>query len=151
MSSFVTRLGVRSYELDSFGHVNHANYLNYFELARFEAFDRCGLGVSGLMARGWSIHVVRVEVDYRSESFLGDELEVHTRIGAWGRTSTTLEQRIVKAADPGKAVAEGRVVIVWIGEDRRPMRIPPEARAALEGHRSNVDGPGRVGQSSGED
>ena len=28
---------VRTSELDSFGHVNHAVYLNYFEHARFEA------------------------------------------------------------------------------------------------------------------
>ena len=92
--------------------------------------------------------MVRVEVDYKSESFLGDELEVHSRVAKWGRSTMTLEQRIVKATEPGRAVAEGRVVIVWIGENRRPMRVPPEARAALEDHQSDGAPSDGVGHGS---
>ena len=59
-----TRIGVRTSELDSFGHVNHAVYLNYFEHARFEALKRAGFPWDLLGERGWAIFVVRIEVDY---------------------------------------------------------------------------------------
>ena len=35
-------IDARAYELDSFGHVNHAVHLNYFEQARFETLAGCG-------------------------------------------------------------------------------------------------------------
>ncbi len=35
-------IDVRSPELDSFGHVNHAAFLTYVEHARFEVMQRAG-------------------------------------------------------------------------------------------------------------
>ena len=35
---FVYKFNAKGYELDSYGHVNHAVYLNYFEQARWELF-----------------------------------------------------------------------------------------------------------------
>jgi hypothetical protein len=32
---------------------------------------------------------------------------------------------------PEPVFAEGRVVVVWIGPNRAPMRIPPEVREAF--------------------
>ena len=46
-----TTIGVRMSELDSFGHVNHAVFLNYFEHARFEALERAGFAWSVLGAK----------------------------------------------------------------------------------------------------
>ena len=63
-----TRIVVRTSELDSFGHVNHAVYLNYFEHARFEALKDAGFAWSELARRGWAIFVVRIEVDYVAET-----------------------------------------------------------------------------------
>ena len=57
------RIGVRTSELDSFGHVNHAVYLNYFEHARFEALKEAGFSWSVLDEKEWAIFVVRIEVD----------------------------------------------------------------------------------------
>jgi len=33
------RLKVRHYEVDSYGHVNHADYVHYLETARIEALE----------------------------------------------------------------------------------------------------------------
>ena len=40
---FETDIKVRSYELDSFGHVNNANFLNYLEAARGNFLEEYGL------------------------------------------------------------------------------------------------------------
>ncbi len=40
-----TELKVRFSELDPYGHVNHAVYLNYLEIGRIEALDRAFPGM----------------------------------------------------------------------------------------------------------
>ena len=130
-------IDARAYELDSFGHVNHAVHLNYFEQARFEVLARCGFTYDELARRGWAIHVVRVEVDYLSEVLLGDRLRIRTWAEGFRRTSMVMLQEARRDPREGEAesipVARARVVAVWIGEDGRPIRVPTEAREEFEG------------------
>lgn len=124
---------VRSYELDSFGHANHAVYLNWLEYGRFEALRRAGFPYENIMARGWGIYVVRIEVDYLREARLGERLLVHTWADGYRRTSMVLAQQIALEADPAVEIARARVTAVWVGPDRRPLRVPEEIRHALGG------------------
>ena len=49
-----TDITVRSPELDSFGHVNHAVFLNYFEHARFLALEEAGFAAPRVYVGSWS-------------------------------------------------------------------------------------------------
>lgn len=131
-----TTIGVRTSELDSFGHVNHAVYLNYFEHARFEALAEAGFTWSVLEERRWAIFVVRIEVDYLAEVRREDQLLIRTWADSFRRTSMLLAQEMVRADDPGTMVARARVTAVWIGPDRKPMRVPREVREGLTRPRS---------------
>ncbi len=122
---------VRSYELDSFGHVNHAVFLNYLEFARFEALRQGGFPYEVLTARGWGVYVVRVEVDYLKEARLNERLRIRTWADSCRRSSMVLAQEISHAEDPTSVLARALVTAVWVGPDRRPMRVPPEVRVAL--------------------
>lgn len=126
---------VRSYELDSFGHLNHAVYLNYFEFARFDAFTQAGFPPERLLADGVGIHVVRVEVDYLAEGRLGQHMRISTRLEEMRNTSMTAVQVAHDPNDPERRFARARVVVVWIGPNGRPTRIPDVVREAV--------GPGR--------
>jgi len=128
---------VRSYELDSFGHANHAVFLNWLEFARFEALRRAGFPYEGIMARGWGIYVVRIEVDYLREARLGERLLIRTWADGYRRTSMALAQQIVLEGEPTQEVARARVTAVWVGPDRRPLRVPEEIRHALGGEASS--------------
>lgn len=130
-----TVLTVRSSELDSFGHVNHAVFLNYFEHARFEALEAAGFSWSSLEAHGWGIYVVRIEVDYLAEARRGDELRIRTWAESFRRTSMVLVQTLDRVSAGGEEtrVARARVTAVWVGPDRKPMRVPDEVRAGLSG------------------
>jgi YbgC/YbaW family acyl-CoA thioester hydrolase len=151
MTPFETRLRVRSYELDGLGHVNHAVYLNYFELARFEALEAGGWAAHRMDEKGWGVVVVRVEVDYLKECRQGDRLRITTRAESFRRTSMVLEQELFvtpmggrgdeATSAPGSPDAFGteelstraRVTAVWIGAAGRPTRIPDVVRTAF-GH-----------------
>ena len=120
-------------ELDSFGHVNHAVYLTYLEHARFSALKEAGFAWEVLAKRGWSIFVVRIEVDYLAEASREDELLIRTWAESFRRTSMVLAQEIVRDDDGEEVVARARVTAVWIGPGRKPMRVPAEVRAGLGG------------------
>jgi acyl-CoA thioester hydrolase len=128
-----TAIDVRMPDLDSFGHVNHAVFLNYLEHGRFRALADAGFEWDVLAERGWSIFVVRIEVDYLAEATRGDSLLVRTWADSFRRTSMVLAQEIVRAGEPDVVVVRARVTAVWIGPDRKPMRVPPDVRAGLTG------------------
>ncbi len=126
-----TRITVRTTELDSFGHVNHAVYLNYFEHARFEALRDAGFSWDILAERQWAIFVVRIEVDYLAEGSREDEMLIRTKAESFRRTSMILVQEMVRDDGSETLVARARVTAVWIGENRKPMRVPEELREGL--------------------
>ncbi len=135
LPEFVTQ--VRSYELDALGHANHAVYLNWLEQARWDALDAAGLPAAEILRRGWGIHVVRIEVDYRAECRLGDGIRIETGVEQLRNSSMVLGQRLFRST-PGAhghdeaLAAEARVVAVWIGTNGRPMRIPEPVRTSFQ-------------------
>ncbi|MBM4183413.1 MAG: acyl-CoA thioesterase [Gemmatimonadetes bacterium] len=130
-----TVITVRSGEIDSFGHVNHAVFLSYLEHARYEALEAAGFRWPSLEENDWQIYVVRIEVDYLAQARRGDALLVRTWAEGFRRTSMVLGQEIVRGTDEGEptVVARARVTAVWIGPDRRPMRVPDYVRSGLLG------------------
>jgi YbgC/YbaW family acyl-CoA thioester hydrolase len=128
-------IAVRSSELDSFGHVNHAVFLNYLEQARFLALQEAGFDWSSLDEKGWRIFVVRIEVDYVAEARRGQRLLVRTWADSFRRTMMVFGQEIVRADDPETVVTRARVTGVWIDPQGRPMRVPEHVREGLSGDR----------------
>ena len=126
-----TLITVRSPELDSFGHVNHATFLNYLEHARYEALEAAGFPWPTLDKHGWQIFVVRIEVDYIREVSRGDRLLVRTWSDGFRRTVMNLSQTIVRGSDPETLITRASVTTAWIGPDHRPMRVPAEVRVGL--------------------
>jgi len=126
-----TVITVRTPELDSFGHVNHAVFLHYLEHARYLALEEAGFAWSSLDEEGWQIFVVRIEVDYLAEATRGHQLLIRTWAESFRRTTMVLGQEIVRADDPETVVARARVTAVWIGPDGGPMRVPEHVRAGL--------------------
>jgi len=76
---FEYKFSVRGYELDSYGHVNHAVYLNYFEQARWELFRQADL-LQQLKEEDLLLVVIEVNVRYSREINMFDEMVIHTEI-----------------------------------------------------------------------
>jgi acyl-CoA thioester hydrolase len=102
---FVIRERVRLRDVDSFGHVNNAVYSTYLEQAR--------LGALGDLS---SVILARVEIDFRSELLVGEEIEVHSRCSRIGTKSFELEHEI---RVDGRVAAEARSVRVGFDYERR--------------------------------
>jgi len=117
-----TTLRVRFGELDPYRHVNHAVYISWFEAARTEALDDCGLGLGGLQDNGIQLVVTAVDVKYRRPAVAGDVCIIETEIGEIRRASTIWHQRVMRGDE---ILVSGEIRIGICDGAGRPMR-PPE-------------------------
>ena len=96
---------VRWADMDAYGHVNNAVYLNYLEEAR----DRVLEELFG--AESYDFVLAHVDIDYRREITQdAGEVTVESRVTGWGRSSVRTAEAI-RFSD-GTLSAEGGAVVV---------------------------------------
>lgn len=121
--TYRTKLEVRGYELDSFGHVNHAVYVSYLEQARWKLLQEEGITLKSFQDwQRWPV-ISGLEVSYLRPTFAGDVLEISTRVLEHGRTNFLVEQIVEK---DGIAVLKAKVRVVTVNESGRPDLLPAE-------------------------
>ena len=129
------RLQVRFSDCDPLGHVNNAVYLTYLEQARIVLW-RDQLGVQlGRSAEGGSrgarFILARAEIDFKSQAFDGDELEVRLSLAGFGRSTATYEYEVVDVPT-NRLVASAKTVQVWFDYDGgRSVPIDDELKKKL--------------------
>lgn len=75
----ISKLIIRGYHIDYFGHVNHARYVELLEEARWQYLEGNNL-LSPIHEIG-AIHVVaELSIKYRKPSKIGDVLRIETQI-----------------------------------------------------------------------
>ncbi|MEL7207545.1 MAG: thioesterase family protein, partial [Actinomycetota bacterium] len=120
---------VRFAELDPYGHVNHAVYITYFEVARTEALAACEIPIHLMAERGVQIVVTGLEVRYRRAAVAGDRLTVETSLSELRRASGTWRQRILR---DGEELVTALVTAGVTDRDGRPTRPPDWLFPALQ-------------------
>ena len=113
-------------------HVSNVEYVRWLDRAAELHCDALGWSRERMAAGGHMWFVARHEVDYRAEAFPGDELHVFTWVRTLGR-STSWRDTLVLRAGAGTVVCSASTLWAFVDlATRRPARIPPEIRAALE-------------------
>ena len=119
----VAELKTRSYECDSYGHVNNATYLNYLEYARIQLLEDLPVPYRELRRRGVGFVVTRICIDYRLQVGSGEILRIETRSIQKQKVRMVFQQNIYR---DDQLVAEAQVTWACINEQGKPIRIPPE-------------------------
>ena len=114
---------VRFHECDLYGHVNHAVYLQYLETARVQLLRDHALPLQELQRRGINLVVRRLSIEYLRPAFLDDSLEIATEVLRMRGSSGAFRQVVTR---DGERVADAQVEWACIGNDGRPVRLPPE-------------------------
>jgi acyl-CoA thioester hydrolase len=116
---------IRWRDVDAYGHVNNAVYLNYLEECR----DRW---VHDVLGGAFAFVVVRVAIDYRRELSLDDEEIVITCRGVgYGTSSVRTEERIL-TRDGALAAESASVVVKHDEHARRSLPLSSDEREALD-------------------
>ncbi|MDO9514459.1 MAG: YbgC/FadM family acyl-CoA thioesterase [Elusimicrobiota bacterium] len=114
-------------DTDCGGVVYYANYLTYFERARTEFLRELGADIGELMERGIFFLVRRAEVDYISPARYGETVIVEVQAGKSTGASIELLYEIKEKASL-RSIVKGKTLLVCVGKDMKPMRLPEEMR-----------------------
>ncbi|MFN8153841.1 MAG: thioesterase family protein [Bacteroidia bacterium] len=135
------QIHIRFKDVDKMGHVNNANHLTYFEMARMSYFREVVNEKIDWNRQG--IILARNEVDYKAPILLEDEVWVHIRTARFGASSFEMEYVITRTGEEGTQVAAlGRSVLVcfdYIANAKMP--VPPswkEKTAVFEGWKEMI-------------
>jgi acyl-CoA thioester hydrolase len=112
-------VAIRWRDIDNYGHVNNAVYLNYLEECR----DRL---VEELFGAGeaWDFVLARVAIDFRAELTQADgEVLVRCEVAGFGRSSVRTRERIEKRDGTVSAEAES-VIVPRVDDASRPLTDP---------------------------
>lgn len=131
---------VRTYELDSFGHVNNSVYLNYIEEARSEYLKQMGLSFHDFARLGVQLVIVESYVRYVSPARYGDEVVIVGGVREMKSSSAMLDYTLTEATT-GRLIATAWTKGAFIdAATGRPVRAPALFRDAFLAHTSQ---PGR--------
>jgi acyl-CoA thioester hydrolase len=120
-------IAIRWRDMDAYGHVNNAVYLNYLEECR----DRLVEDLFG-SHEAWDFVLAHVGIDFRSELRQADgEVVVRCEVAGFGRSSIRTRERVEKA--DGTLAAEAESVIVPRSPDEPSSRaLTDEERVVLQ-------------------
>jgi acyl-CoA thioester hydrolase len=141
------RLKVRHYEVDAYGHVNHAAYVHYLEVARIEGLEAIGLPLAAMQQQDYTIVVSEMVVRYHAPAHPGQTLEVMTEVREMRGVRSLWHQEIHDAAS-GRLIVSAEITGAFVRNDGRPTRIPPDFREKLERLRAPAGEPGPDGAAA---
>ena len=107
-----TKIKVRGYHIDLYGHVNNARYLEFLEGARWAMLDDT-VDREKWHTAGYGLAVVNININYKHPANMGDDLEILSSVSKIGNKSIIFDQRIVLASD-STPVADALVTFVLV-------------------------------------
>ncbi|MPZ81638.1 MAG: thioesterase [Actinophytocola sp.] len=119
---------VRSYELDALGHVNHAVYHQYAEVARMNGFRAAGCDWDGLMDRRAAPVLLSTTANFRRELRANEEIDVSCEVKFGTGKTFNINSMITKA--DGTVAAEVYCIVGVMDIEARKLFVDP--RAMLE-------------------
>lgn len=114
-----------SYELDSFGHVNNAVYLQYLEKARNDFMLQRGLEFQDFFRWKKFPLVRKASLSFFSPARAGEWLCITGKVASHSATSFTLEYEI-RTEPGGRRILQAETSHVFVNENNRPVRIPED-------------------------
>lgn len=127
---------VRFADTDAMGHVNNAVYLTYCEMARIRYWtditgEPIALGTEGAE----SLILAEARITYRAPAFHGEVVTVETRAVRIGRSSFTLEHRLLACVEgeaPRLVAVSESILVRYDYASAQPVALSAAHVAAIE-------------------
>lgn len=112
---------VRYYETDAQGYVHHANYFQYFELARVEQLAALGHDYAQLERNGIILVVNKIACKYHRPCRFGDTLRLQIRTVRARAARIDHEYKLLRGQE---LLADAESTLACIDRDGRVQRLP---------------------------
>lgn len=120
----VTPLQVMYFDTDAGGVVHNIAYLRFIETARTLLAVHIGLSFEDILRTNIHPVVVRTEIDYQKPARLGDQLEVHSRLGKFTGARFWCEFAILRPLDGTQLVRCQQALALVKMPEGRLLRLP---------------------------
>ena len=124
-----TPIRVRFYELDPYNHVNHATYVQYFEVGRVDFLGKIGYPMDELAEQGLQFVVTEITTKFLKSAGPEDDLVVVTEVAELRRASSVWSQQIILGDD---VICTQRIKAAITDLDSRPVRVPKHLQEAMQ-------------------
>ncbi len=123
---------IRERHLDSFGHVNNAQYSVLFEEARWEMITSRGYSLKAVHESHVGTVVLESVIRFKREIRLREEITIQTKIHSVSKKILTLKHFILK--ETGEVAAEATFTLGCFDLQTRKLRSPaPDWLSAITG------------------
>jgi len=130
---FSCPIRVRYSEIDRQGIVYNSRYLEYVDVALTEYFRALGVPYQEMIERhGFDPSLVKATLEFKRAARLDEDLRVYGRITSIGRSSFSMEFRIIRE-EGGDLVTGAEIVYVNFDTATQSSRpVPEEIRRRIE-------------------
>jgi len=127
---FEQTIVIREAQLDTFGHVNNARYLEIFEQARWDLITENGFGLDYVRASGTGPVILEVTLRFLLELKNRQQLVIRSSLDSYEGKVGRMTQLLVD--DAGQVCCEGKFVFaLWDTRSRKIIAPTPEWRRAV--------------------
>ena len=113
---------INYYETDKMGIVHHSNYIRFFEEARCNLLEICGLPYDSMEEKGIMSPVLGVLCKYKQHVTYGDTIQVHTYIKDFTGVKFTVAYEIYNK-ETGSLCVTGESNHCFTDSNLKPLNI----------------------------
>jgi YbgC/YbaW family acyl-CoA thioester hydrolase len=127
---FEQTIVIREAQLDTFGHLNNARYLEIFEQARWDLITENGFGLDHVRESGTGPVILEVTLRFLREIKNRQQLVIRSSLDSYEGKIGKMTQLLVD--DAGQICCEGKFVFAqWDTRSRKIIAPTPEWRRAV--------------------
>lgn len=126
MFVFESKVRVRYIETDQMGIVHHANYAQYYELARTECFEACsGMSYAEMEQEGIMLPILELQAKYLKPAYYNEVLTVKSIVKELPSIRLNVSYEIYNEAS--ELINVGSTTLVFVKKETRRPCHPPES------------------------
>jgi acyl-CoA thioester hydrolase len=127
----VVTLDVEDADIDAYGHVNNAVYLQWLDRAAWSHSTALGISIDDCTRLRRGMAALRIEIDYLRAALPRDRVEIATWIVESDRKLRVTRRFQLRHAEGGATLARATTQYVCLNLDSgRAARMPPQFAAA---------------------
>ncbi len=124
-------------DTDQMGTMHHANYVKYYELARWELFRSIGIPYKSVEEAGFMCPVIRMNFKFIKTTSYDELLTIRTSIKAFKGVRIWFSYQLYN--EQNELINEAETEIAFVGRnDWKPCAMPDFVLKAIKTHSSIV-------------
>jgi thioesterase-3 len=116
------RILIKEANIDTFGHVNNAAYLQLFEEARWDWITKNGYGIQKIRETGLGPTVLEIHLKFLKEIRLRQEIVIESKVPSYEKKIGIIEQEIKN--EKGEICCQARFTMGLFDTRERKLVLP---------------------------